>query len=102
MLGSHRDIASGQTKVNNTATLNYMKNTFSAHYNNNRQPIGLYTHPIHTAKTYPGVNVPTGLVEMINEFLDWAQEQDNGIHLIAACIWVKNTHAEINSVDRFE
>jgi hypothetical protein len=55
-----------------------MKNTFTAHYNANRQPIGLYTHPIHTAKTYPGLTVPAGLVEMINQFLDWAQEQDNG------------------------
>lgn len=43
----HRDIASGQTKVNDTATLEYMKNTFTAHYTGNRQPIGLYTHPIH-------------------------------------------------------
>lgn len=72
------DVPSGSTKVNNTATLDYMKNTFTAHYQGNRQPIGLYTHPIHTATNYPGVSVPRGLVEMINEFLDWAQEQDNG------------------------
>ena len=26
-----------------------MQNTFLAHYNGNRQPFGLYTHPIHTA-----------------------------------------------------
>jgi hypothetical protein len=74
----YRDMANGATKINNTATLEYMKSTFTAHYKASRQPIGLYTHPIHTAKNYPGVQVPTGLIEMINQFLDWAQEQDNG------------------------
>lgn len=41
------DAANGASSVNDSATLDYMKNTFTAHYNNNRQPIGLYTHPIH-------------------------------------------------------
>jgi hypothetical protein len=73
-----------------------MKDTFTAHYNNNRQPIGLYMHPIHLAvcqhsypydldlhipfqKTYPGVTVQQSTIDMINAFLDWAQQQQNGV-----------------------
>ncbi|KAL1712211.1 hypothetical protein EV715DRAFT_214110 [Schizophyllum commune] len=71
------EAANGDSKVDNEATLEYMKNTFTAHYENNRQPIGLYTHPIHVASNYPGVKAPKGIINMINAFLDWAQEQDN-------------------------
>lgn len=46
---SSSDPANGASEVNDTATLEYMQNTFTAHYTGNRQPIGLYTHPIHTA-----------------------------------------------------
>lgn len=41
------DSANGASAVNDTATLEYMMDTFTAHYNGDRQPIGLYTHPIH-------------------------------------------------------
>lgn len=41
------DPANGASTVNDTATLEYMMSTFTAHYNRNRQPIGLYSHPIH-------------------------------------------------------
>ncbi|ESK93243.1 chitin deacetylase-like isoform e [Moniliophthora roreri MCA 2997] len=71
------DTANGNSKVNNTATLEYMKETFTAHYNGNRQPIGLYTHPIHLSLTYPGISRPNNTIAMINNFLDWAQEQQN-------------------------
>ncbi|KAF8971773.1 hypothetical protein BDZ97DRAFT_1913677 [Flammula alnicola] len=71
------DAANGASTVNDTATLEYMKSTFTDHYNNNRQPIGLYTHPIHLSTTYPGVNPPKSTINMINAFLDWAQEQQN-------------------------
>ena len=47
------DAANGGSEVNDTATLEYMKSTFTAHYNNNRQPFGLYTHPIHVSVRYP-------------------------------------------------
>lgn len=73
-----RDDANGATAVNDTATLEYMKTTFTAHYNGNRQPLGLYTHPIHLSKTYPGVQVKQSTIDMINAFLDWAQQQQNG------------------------
>ncbi|KAK7051541.1 hypothetical protein VNI00_004519 [Paramarasmius palmivorus] len=71
------DTANGNPKVNDTATLEYMKETFTAHYNGNRQPIGLYTHPIHLSLTYPGVRTSNNTIAMINAFLDWAQEQQN-------------------------
>ncbi|KZT27524.1 hypothetical protein NEOLEDRAFT_1130497 [Neolentinus lepideus HHB14362 ss-1] len=71
------DTANGASTVNDSATLEYMKSTFTAHYNGNRQPIGLYTHPIHLSTTYPGVDVSNSTINMINAFLDWAQEQQN-------------------------
>jgi hypothetical protein len=77
------DAANGGTKVNDSATLEYMKNTFTAHYNGNRQPIGLYTHPIHLSTTYPGVNAPKSTIDMVNAFLDWAQQQQN--------VWIVST-----------
>ncbi|KAG9007781.1 hypothetical protein FRB94_001685 [Tulasnella sp. JGI-2019a] len=69
--------ASGGTAPNDTATLSWMKNTFTAHYNGNRQPFGLYTHPIHVAPNVPGVLTPNSTIAMINQFLDWAQTQPN-------------------------
>ncbi|KAH9004289.1 hypothetical protein EDB86DRAFT_3209363 [Lactarius hatsudake] len=77
------DNANGASQVNDSATLEYMKNTFTAHYNGNRQPIGLYTHPIHTSTTYPGVVVSNSTINMINAFLDWAQVQQN--------VWIVST-----------
>jgi hypothetical protein len=77
------DAANGASQANDTATLEYMKNTFTAHYNGNRQPIGLYTHPIHTASTYPGVIVSNSTINMINAFLDWAQVQQD--------VWIVST-----------
>ncbi|KAJ7589709.1 hypothetical protein C8J56DRAFT_826958 [Mycena floridula] len=71
------DNANGNSQINDTATLEYMKSTFTAHYNGNRAPIGLYTHPIHLSTTYPGVNPSPSTISMINAFLDWAQQQQD-------------------------
>ena len=46
---AHRDPANGASAVNDSATLEYMQSTFNDHYHGKRQPIGLYTHPIHVA-----------------------------------------------------
>jgi hypothetical protein len=73
------DFANGQTVTNNSATLEYMKSTFTDHYNGNRQPFGMYTHPIHVSKTVPGSTVDQAMIDMINNFLDWAQMQPNGM-----------------------
>ncbi|KAJ3490417.1 hypothetical protein NLJ89_g11432 [Agrocybe chaxingu] len=77
------DTANGASSVNDSATLEYMQNTFTDHYRGNRQPIGLYTHPIHVSRTYPGVTVRASTINMINAFLDWAQEQQN--------VWIVST-----------
>ncbi|KAH9947495.1 hypothetical protein B0H21DRAFT_327774 [Amylocystis lapponica] len=86
------DTANGASAVNDSATLEYMKNTFTAHYNGNRQPVGLYTHPIHLSTTYPGSTASTSTIDMINEFLDWAQEQSN-VWIVSneqLLAWVRN------------
>lgn len=82
--------------------LNWMKSTFLTHYNGNRQPyvvcpssrccgtvrlmedlrFGLYSHPIHVATGYPGLQDPVPQINMINQFLDWVQVRDNLIPLL--------------------
>jgi hypothetical protein len=86
------DTANGATRVNDTATLEYMKSTFTAHYTGNRQPIGLYTHPIHLSTTYPGVNPSNSTIHMINEFIDWAQVQQDGRLSVTS---FNDQHAEV-------
>ncbi|KAG2352794.1 hypothetical protein BDR07DRAFT_1436014 [Suillus spraguei] len=78
------DTANGASAVNDTATFEYMKNTFTAHYTGNRQPIGLYTHPIHLSTTYPGMQQDVWIV---------SNEQ-----LLA---WVRNPVA-VSDLDSFE
>lgn len=46
------DNANGETSPNDTATFEYMKATFTAHYNGDRQPIGIYMHPIHVSVNF--------------------------------------------------
>ncbi|KAK7464092.1 hypothetical protein VKT23_006253 [Stygiomarasmius scandens] len=97
------DNANGASSPNNTATFEYMKKTFTDHYNGNRQPIGLYTHPIHLSRTYPGVNVDISTIKMINAFLDWAQEQPN-VWIVSSeqlLSWVRNPKpvSQLDQVD---
>lgn len=97
------DMANGNTKVDNNATLTYMKQTFTDHYNGKRQPIGLYTHPIHLSTTYPGVNADQGMINMINEFLDWAQNQQN-VWIVSTeqlLAWTRNP-TKISDLDSFD
>ncbi|KAF8324048.1 hypothetical protein DL93DRAFT_2049050 [Clavulina sp. PMI_390] len=84
----------------------WMKNTFAAHYNANRQPFGLYTHPIHIATGYPGVADPTATIAMINDFLDWAQQQTN-VWIVSheqLLDWVRNPVpvSQLNSIKSFQ
>ncbi|KAF8753729.1 hypothetical protein RHS01_06678 [Rhizoctonia solani] len=82
--------ASGANNV--SAVGQWMRNTFTAHYQNNRQPFGLYTHPIHVAPDVPGVANPTAMVKMINDFIDWAQQQQN-VWIVSneqLLAWVRN------------
>jgi hypothetical protein len=71
------DNPNGGSTVDDRATLQYMQKTFTDHYNGNRQPIGLYTHPIHLSRSYPGSPASQNTINMINAFLDWAQQQPN-------------------------
>ncbi|KAH8120052.1 hypothetical protein DFH11DRAFT_1499913 [Phellopilus nigrolimitatus] len=97
------DNPNGGSKPDDAATLAYMKDTFTAHYNGNRQPIGLYTHPIHLAKSYPGNAVSQSTINMINAFLDWAQEQQN-VWIVSneqLLAWVRNPVpvSQLGSID---
>ncbi|OBZ79975.1 hypothetical protein A0H81_01437 [Grifola frondosa] len=97
------DMANGANVVNDTATLEYMKNTFTAHYTGNRQPFGLYTHPIHVSRTVPGATVTNSTINMINSFIDWAQEQPN-VWIVSSeqlLAWVQNP-VPISQLDSFE
>jgi len=49
MLNFISDPANGAGAPNDTVTLAYMQKTFNDHYNGNRQPVGLYTHPLRLA-----------------------------------------------------
>ncbi|KAJ7508382.1 hypothetical protein B0H11DRAFT_2304226 [Mycena galericulata] len=97
------DNANGASTINDSATLAYMQATFTAHYNGNRQPIGLYTHPIHLATNYPGVAPLNSTINMINQFLDWAQVQQN-VWIVSneqLLAWVQNPVpvSQLNTVD---
>ncbi|KAL0951940.1 hypothetical protein HGRIS_008592 [Hohenbuehelia grisea] len=96
------DAANGDTKVNDSATLDYMKNTFTAHYNGNRQPIGLYTHPIHLSRSIPGSTASNSTINMVNAFLDWAQQQPN-VWIVSSeqlLAWVQNP-VPVSQLDGF-
>lgn len=86
--------------------LEWMKSTFLAHYNGNRQPFGLYTHPIHLATGYPGVADPKAQINMVNQFLDWAQQMQ-GVWIISNAQlleWVKHPVpiSNLNSVSALD
>lgn len=106
--------------ANDAATLAYMMNTFTAHYNGNRQPIGLYTHPVHLSvrlliivwrfigcssilqTTYPGVNPSSSTINMINQYLDWVQGQQ-GVWIVSNAqllAWVQNP-TPLSQLDSF-
>ncbi|CUA67472.1 hypothetical protein RSOLAG22IIIB_03124 [Rhizoctonia solani] len=96
--------ASGANNI--TAVGQWMRNTFTAHYNNNRQPFGLYTHPIHVAPDVPGVANPTAMVKMINDFIDWAQQQQN-VWIVSneqLLAWVRNPvpASQLNTLPEFQ
>lgn len=43
----------------------WLKNNFNRHYNGNRQPFGIYLHPVHVGQS----------VQMFNDFFKWAAAQ---------------------------
>lgn len=95
------DSANGNNGVDDDATLEYMQDTFTKHYEGNRQPIGLYTHPIHVSiPSTPNASKRT--IDMINRFLDWAQNQQN-VWIVSTeqmLEWVKNP-VPVSELDSF-
>lgn len=91
---------------NASTVLGWYQSTFTDHYNNNRQPFGLYQHPIHLAVGYPGVEDPLEQRAMINQFLDWAQTQQN-VWLVTnqqLLAWMKNPKpvSQLNTIPEFQ
>lgn len=89
--------------------INWMKNTFMDHYNNNRQPFGLYSHPIHIATGYPGLPDSTPNINMINQFLDWATTNSSmqNVWIVSneqLLAWMKNpvTADKLNTLPEFQ
>ncbi|KAI0829015.1 hypothetical protein BC628DRAFT_1315908 [Trametes gibbosa] len=97
------DAANGASAVNDSATLEYLKSTFTAHYNGKRQPLGLYTHPIHVSRSVPGTTVTNSTINMINSFLDWAQQQPNTwiVSSLQLLEWVRNP-VPLSQLDSFD
>ncbi|PWO00075.1 hypothetical protein FA09DRAFT_328198 [Tilletiopsis washingtonensis] len=89
--------------------LGWMQNTFLDHYNNNKQPFGMYSHPIHIATGYPGLGDPTQTVNMLNRFLDFAHSNSSmsnvwmvtNTQLLA---WMRNPvpASQLNTLDEFK
>lgn len=91
--------------------LDAMKATFTDHYNGQKQPFGLYSHPIHISTTYPGApNAQnTKLIQMINEFLDFAttSNQFQNVWMVSnkqLLAWMRNPvpASRLNELDEFK
>lgn len=87
----------------------WMQNTFTDHYNGNKQPFGLYSHPIHVSTTYPGVTIPPGRIPAINRFLDWATTSSNmqNVWIVTnkqLLAWMQNPvpASQLNTLDAFK
>lgn len=92
-------------------SLEALKWTFTDHYNAQKQPFGLYTHPIHISTTYPGAPVPGNQkqIQMLNQFLDFAMTSGqfqnvwmvNNRQLLA---WMQNPvpASQLNTLPEFQ
>ncbi|KAG2022544.1 hypothetical protein CC2G_000285 [Coprinopsis cinerea AmutBmut pab1-1] len=101
------DRANGNNAPDDAATLRFMQRTFTDHYSGNKQPIGLYTHPIHVSLSYPGVTVSRSTIDMINRFLDWAQEEHDNVWIVSneqLLDWVRNPvpASQVGSLPSFQ
>ncbi|GAK65039.1 carbohydrate esterase family 4 protein [Moesziomyces antarcticus] len=95
--------------ANASDVLAWMKSTFTDHYNGKRQPFGVYTHPIHLAKGYPGLKDPVDQINMLNEFLDWATTSADmqNVWIISnkqLIAWMQNPvpASQLNTLDAFK
>ncbi|GAA5973519.1 hypothetical protein JCM11641_007095 [Rhodosporidiobolus odoratus] len=86
--------------------LSWLKWSFLTHYEGNRQPFGLYSHPIHLAVNYPGVTNPDNIRNMLQNFLDWVQTHEN-VWIVSneqMLEWIKNPvpNSQIDQVEAFK
>lgn len=89
--------------------LGWMQNTFMDHYNGNKQPFGLYSHPIHIATDYPGATGLQPMIDAINRFLDFAHSNSsmNNVWMVSntqLLAWMKNPvpASQLNTLDEFK
>lgn len=89
--------------------LSWLKANFLAHYNGQKQPFGLYFHPIHLATTYPGVKADTGMIDATNQFLDWATANSSmkNVWMVTnkqLLAWMKNPvpASQLNTLPEFQ
>ncbi|UZJ55063.1 hypothetical protein CBS101457_004383 [Exobasidium rhododendri] len=97
--------------TDNSKTLAALKATFTDHYNAQKQPFGLYSHPIHISTTYPGAPVATNtaIVATLNQFLDFAlaSSQFQNVWMInnkQLLAWMKNPvpASQLNTLEEFQ
>lgn len=91
--------------------LSAMKATFTDHYNTQKTPFGIYSHPIHISLTYPGAPTAANqlMVTMLNQFIDFAMTSPqfqnvwmiNNKQLLA---WMKNPvpASQLNTLPEFQ
>lgn len=91
--------------------LTAMKATFTDHYNSQKQPFGMYSHPIHLATTYPGIPAAQiqPMVDMLNQFLDFAMtsSQFQNVWMVSnkqLLAWMQNPvpASQLNTLDEFK
>jgi hypothetical protein len=97
--------------TDNSKTLEALKATFTDHYNAQKQPFGMYSHPIHISTTYPGAPtaVNNAIVSTLNQFLDFAlaSSQFQNVWMInnkQLLAWMKNPvpASQLNSLPEFQ
>ncbi|GAA5827690.1 hypothetical protein JCM11251_001788 [Rhodosporidiobolus azoricus] len=83
--------------------LDWLKYSFLTHYEGNRQPFGLYSHPIHLAVNYPGLTDPDDIRNMLQNFLDWVQGHE-GVWIVSneqMLEWIRNP-VPLSRIDQVE
>lgn len=89
--------------------LSWLKANFLDHYNGQKQPFGLYFHPIHLATTYPGLSADTSMIDATNKFLDWATTNSSmqNVWMVTnrqLLAWMKNPvpASQLNTLPEFQ
>lgn len=88
-----------------------LRATFTDHYNTQKTPFGLYSHPIHIATSYPGAPTAVNqrIVTMLNQFLDFAltSAQFQNVWMVTnkqLLAWIRNPvpASQLNTLREFQ